>query len=61
MKKQAKKLVLAKETLRSLGDQKLQQVAGGEEYTRIPDSVSCPPPPPPPDPRSTFQICITLN
>jgi hypothetical protein len=57
MKKQAKKLVLAKETLRSLGDQKLQQVEGGEEYTRITPTVSCPPPPPK-EPRSTYQICI---
>lgn len=57
MKKQTKKLALTKETLRSLGDQKLQQVAGGEEYTRISPSVSCPTPLPK-EPRSTFQICI---
>lgn len=57
MKKQGKKLALAKETLRSLGDQRLLQVAGGAEYTRIPGTVSCPVQPPK-EPRSTFQICV---
>jgi hypothetical protein len=60
MKKQIKKLVLAKETLRNFAAEDLDQVLGGSDYTRLPKpDTRWEPKEPTPQP-GTYQICIPL-
>lgn len=58
--KLGKKLTFRKETLRTLTDQELQQVAGGESmYTCA--SCGCPPPPPRDSAKNSCFLTVCLR